>query len=215
MLSNVDIYWGLRIKSIFQKLWIAEKWQQLYKEIKALYDTPERRYHNWFHIVACLNNLYEIKEKISEDDFNILFFAIIFHDCIYNATAKKWENEENSALFAEKYLEKIWIEWNKEKIKNLIQLTAWHTLKKWKDIEKYMIDIDLSILWSNWETYLQYTKSIRHEYSQYSDETYRKWRLDFLQWIQQRKIFQTPHFQEKYEKQARENIEKEIEILKK
>jgi len=53
-----------------------------------MYDTSERLYHNWFHIIACLNILYEIKKSISHEEFIALFFAILFHDAIYSSKAK-------------------------------------------------------------------------------------------------------------------------------
>ncbi|EKD66507.1 MAG: hypothetical protein ACD_49C00038G0041 [uncultured bacterium (gcode 4)] len=46
-----------------------------------------------------------------------------------------------------------------------------------------------------------------------AEKDYTAWRLSFLKWMLSRQIFQTPYFQEKYEKQAKLNIEKEIALL--
>jgi predicted metal-dependent HD superfamily phosphohydrolase len=54
-----------------------------------MYDNPDRLYHNWFHVVACLNELYEVKEYLFNEEFIPLVFAIIFHDAVYNSSAKK------------------------------------------------------------------------------------------------------------------------------
>jgi len=214
MLCNVDIYWELRIKSVFEKLWMAEKSKEIFEKIKPLYDTSERLYHNWFHVVSCLNHLYEIKEEISEDDFTSLFFAIIFHDSIYDVKNKKWENEQNSAELAENFLRNLWIQEHIiQEAKNLILLTTTHNVNSESLIEKYMNDIDLSILWQDWEKYSHYSKAIRYEYASYTDEDYKKWRWNILKKISEKQIFQTPYFHKKYEKQAQENIQKEIELL--
>lgn len=96
-----------------------------------------------------------------------------------------------------------------------LNLTSSHIVDWNDDVWKYMIDIDLFILWQEWEVYYWYAKSIRHEYSNYTNENYDTWRLSFLRWMLKKQIFETQYFQEKYEKQARSNIEKEIHLLEK
>lgn len=222
ILSSVDVFWELRIKSIFNKLWIEDKWLDIYAKLKPMYDGPERLYHNWFHIVACLNELYEIKKNMSEEDFIVLFFSILFHDAIYNSKAKSWENERNSAILSEEILKELWFNLTLiKKVSRLIDITATHEIN-WKDILwAYMVDIDLSILWKSWDIYygginsikLGYMRAIRSEYSCYTEEEYIKWRLVFLRGKVWKSIFKTPYFIEKYEDQAQENMQKEIAML--
>lgn len=224
MLCGVDVFWELRIKSVFRMIWMEEKWLDIYAVLKPMYDGPERLYHNWFHIVSCLNMLYDIKNHISKDEFIALFFAILFHDAIYDSKAKKWENEWNSAIFAREFLSKIWV--SDEiiaKVDNLISLTATHEFD-WKHIIwAYMIDIDLSILWQPWDIYhwsmdsikYGYMRAIRNEYANYSEQDYINWRLAFLRWKLSKSIFKTPYFINKYENQAKENMEREIVMLEK
>ncbi|MCK9272898.1 pantetheine-phosphate adenylyltransferase [Candidatus Gracilibacteria bacterium] len=215
MLSSVDVFGELRIKSVLAKLGMEDKWLEIYGKIKPMYDNPDRLYHNWFHVVACLNELYEVKEYLFNEEFIPLVFAIIFHDAVYNSSAKKGENENNSALLAEKILKDLNIEQDIiDRTKELIKLTASHTIDSNEISEKYMmIDFDLSILGQDWDKYYQYSKSIRGEYSIYSEKDYTAGRLSFLKGMLSRQIFQTPYFQEKYEKQAKLNIEKEITLL--
>jgi len=214
MVSLLDVFGELRIQSVLSKLGFWDKFIELYWKLKPLHDTPERLYHNWFHIVDCLNKLYEIKHELEEDEFIVLFFAILFHDSVYNTNASFWENENNSANFSETVLKQLWLDSRIiERIKHLINLTSSHTINSDDDVWKYMVDIDLSILWQEWEIYYQYAKSIRYEYSNYSDDDYNTWRLSFLRWMLNRQTFQTQYFQEKYERQAKSNIEKEIQLL--
>lgn len=216
IICSVDIFGELRIKSLLSKLGIKNEKNSIFKEVKALYDTPDRLYHNWFHIINCLNGLYEIKEDINDYDFIVLFFAIIFHDVIYTSTALKWENEKNSADFADKIMQELWVENTIiENVKKLILTTSDHKNNSSSLSEKYLIDIDLSILGQNWNIYYWTSKSIRHEYSCYSREEFVKWRLLFLKEMFKRNIFQTDYFIQKYEKKAKSNIEREINLLEK
>lgn len=56
-------------------------------------------------------------------------------------------------------------------------------------------------------------KAIRAEYAHYPDQEYLAGRLNFLNTMLERQIFQTLYFRNKYENQAKENLKKEREIL--
>jgi len=216
VLSSVDIFWELRIQSVFHSLGKEALWQDLYAKLKLCYDDPKRLYHNWFHIVACLNHLYEIKSILHQDDFHQLFLAILFHDSIYDISAKKWENEEKSALLSAQRLEDLQLSPALiSRVQELIMLTASHTIQTNDDIGKYMIDIDLAILGQSWEFYQEYQKSIRHEYASVWEALYTEGRIKFLQSMLTRRLFQTDYFYEKYELQAKENIQKELFLFTK
>ncbi len=216
ILNSVDIFGELRIKSILTRLWLADKFTEIYTKIKPLYDAPERIYHNRFHIVACLDKLYEIQALITPYEFEQLFFAILFHDTIYSPTAPKGENESQSALFGAQVLAQrgVTSETIERVVKHII-LTSNHTVESDNLIEKFMIDIDLSILGQDWFTYERYAYAMRHdEYKIYPDHIYVAGRIAFLEGMLERQVFQTPLFQERYETIAKDNMKKELEILK-
>ncbi len=216
MLETVDVFGELRVKSILAKLWLADKYPEIMSKVKTLYDAPERIYHNWFHIVACLDHLYEIHEMITPQEFEQLFFAILFHDTIYSPTAPKGENESNSAMLCAEYLQRRGV--STETIMDttkLILLTANHTVESGNLIEKYMIDIDLSILWQDRFTYERYAYALRHdEYKIYPDPMYVAGRMNFIEGFVKRQIFQSTYFYYKYEDKAQKNMKKELAILK-
>lgn len=216
MVSSVDLFAELRIKSVLSKIGHWEKWLELYGKIKPLHDSPERAHHSWFHIVDCINKLYEIKSQISNEEFVSIFLAFLFHDSVYDPKSHWWQNEKNSAILAEKIMTELWItNINIEQIKELIELTAKHLVEWNNSIGKYMVDIDLSILWESWNKYDTYKNAIRREYSCYSDKEYKAGRIQFLEWmIMKRPIFQTKYFYEKYENLARCNMAKELLMLK-
>ncbi len=77
--------------------------------------------------------------------------------------------------------------------------------------EKYLIDIDLSILGAETALYDQYEKWIRQEYAYVSDEVFRKGRGEVLRsFFAQDFIYQTDYFRQKLENRARENIDRAL-----
>jgi predicted metal-dependent HD superfamily phosphohydrolase len=72
----------------------------------------------------------------------------------------------------------------------------------------------LKILSKEWKEYEVYFKQIRKEYKIYPDMLYNPGRKKALQhFLENEFIFQTETFRTKYEKQARENIQREISQL--
>lgn len=189
--------------------------EELKKILITNYNSNNRFYHNLEHINDCLNELSKLSKLLDSQDLIIIYFAIIFHDIIYDVSAKKWENENNSSIFAELYLNDLWIDQKfVTKVKDMINLTANHLVDENNELWKFMIDIDLSILWRDWSSYYSYAQKIRKEYSKFSDIDYIIWRLNFLEWLLNRQIYQTKYFIDLYEKQAKLNIQKEIQLLK-
>ena len=80
----------------------------------------------------------------------------------------------------------------------------------------YFTDADLSILGKSWKTYEEYYQQIRKEYKIYPDFIYNSGRKKALQhFLKMDRIFKTDYFFEKYEIQARENLQNELQILTK
>ena len=216
VLSNVDLYWELRIKSVLKTLQLEDKFEKLYWDLKKKHDTVERMYHSWSHIVDCLNKLYKIKHTITDDEFNKLFFAFLFHDVIYNAQNKPWINEKESAEYAKYVLNTLWLDENfSNEVYELIMLTAGHKSDSKDQTKEIMCDIDLSILGSDRQQYREYMKAIRYEYICYPDREYNIWRSNLLKKFLESPIFQSDYFKEKYEEQAKQNLIYEIAYLSK
>ena len=78
----------------------------------------------------------------------------------------------------------------------------------------YFTDADLSVLGQGWYVYSNYYRQVRKEYALYPDIIYIPGRKKVLQhFLQMERIFKTDHFFNKFELQARENIQKELEAL--
>ncbi|WP_185287450.1 hypothetical protein [Chryseobacterium lactis] len=183
---------------------------RLWKEIETKYTEKGRYYHDLLHIERMFEEFEAIKDSIS--NFSLISFAVFYHDVIYDATSKS--NEEKSASTAEKRLTEL--DLGKEEIAIIsaqILATKSHQNSENLDIN-YLLDADLSVLGKDWETYLDYTQKIRKEYSIYPDFLYKPGRKKVLRhFLELESIFKTEYFKGKYEVQAKENIEKELQLL--
>lgn len=179
-------------------------------EIEKSYSQKKRKYHNLTHLENMIWELENVKGEIL--DFDALLFSVFYHDIIYKATAK--DNEEKSAEVAKKRLEKIIIP-NERILKIYNQILATKSHKKSDDSDtNFLLDADLAILGKDWKDYDKYTQQIRKEYSIYPDFLYNPGRKKVLtHFLEFDEIFKTAYFKEKYEKIARENIQRELSIL--
>lgn len=188
-----------------QKL-INEYW----KEIEKSYSQKSRYYHNLFHLENMITELMLVNDEIN--DIDSILFSVFYHDVVYKSTSKN--NEEKSADIAKIRLQKINLSEDQiEKIYNQILATKSHKESDKIDTN-FLLDSDLSILGKNWIEYERYIKQIRKEYSIYPDFLYNPGRKKVLEhFLTYDKIYKTDFFRDLYEKQTRENILKEIELL--
>ena len=180
-----------------------------YKKLKKHYKESHRHYHNLAHIEAMLVKAESVSIHWKEAD--LVYFAIWFHDVIYDAT--RTDNEEQSAALAVQVLTKHskLDEDQIQFIEQLILSTAKHVpLQDNKDFHLFL-DIDLSILGEPWTMYKAYAKHIRQEYKHVPKQQYRVGRKQILKRFLERKdIYYSSLFHDLYEKQARDNIQREI-----
>lgn len=181
--------------------------EKLWSEIEKNYSQKGRYYHNLEHLENMFSELDAIKDSIS--NYSNISFSVFYHDIIYDASSKS--NEEKSAEFAKARLQQLNInETDISEIYQQILATKAHESSDDKDLN-YLLDADLSILGKDLETYIDYTKKIRKEYSIYPDLLYKPGRKKVLKhFLEMENIFKTGYFREKYEEQAKKNIEFEI-----
>jgi predicted metal-dependent HD superfamily phosphohydrolase len=181
--------------------------ENLWSEIEKKYTERERYYHNLEHLENMFSELDSVKDRIS--NFSNISFSVFYHDVIYDASSRI--NEEESSEFSKLRLQKLNLDPGCiEKVSEQIIATKAHQKSIDRDTN-YLLDADLSILGKDLETYIDYTKKIRKEYSIYPDLLYKPGRKNVLKhFLALENIFKTDDFQGKYEVQARENIQFEI-----
>lgn len=177
-----------------------------FEDIIQHYSEPNRAYHNQKHILNSLKEFDLIKNKDHNLKFGTVEMAIWYHDVIYDVSAN--DNEEKSAKYAklkceEMNLPKAFI----EDVQSLILATKHNNLNVSQNA-KYLMDIDLVSLGKPADIFDKYDDQIFTEYSSvYSKEDYQKGRAEFFKSMLDRPfIYSTKYFQDKYEEQARENL---------
>ncbi len=184
----------------------------LWDQIARNHSKKNRYYHNLSHLENLYQNLLLIKEEIL--DWDIILFAIFYHDFVYNVL--KQDNEEKSAQKAIDILRSLSIDPERIQLcKEIILATKGHQISKDKDVN-YFTDTDLSILGSSWEDYKTYYRNVRREYKYYPDFMYNKGRIKVLKhFLDMSRIFKTDYFYHRLENQAKNNLRQEIHLLSK
>lgn len=183
---------------------------QLWQEIEDNYSNKKRHYHTLQHLQNLLPLLQQVKEDIK--DWDTILFSFYYHDVIYNAL--KRTNEEKSAEFAKIKMQLIGAPGPMiEKCVQQILATKDHLINEDMDTN-FFTDADLSILGQEWSVYENYYKQVRKEYSLFPDLIYIPGRKKVLQhFLQMERIFKTDFFFNKFELQAKENLQKELNQL--
>lgn len=187
--------------------------ESLLDDVIARYSSKTRFYHDLHHIQGMCSALEYQAEHIV--DYNSVFIAIIYHDIIYNV--KRNDNEEKSAEYFRKKVAPL-LNVPKHQVEKIClyilatrhNLTAENLLRVNSDV-KFLLDFDLEVLgYSNDENYQLYKDLIRKEYKIYPDAQYCVGRKAFLKkFLSKKDIYLTKEFK-KIEKNARKNLQNEI-----
>jgi len=180
------------------------------KKIVKAYEEKHRNYHNLKHIKDCLEKCQLNEETRSNKELKL---AIWYHDIVYNTFRK--DNEEKSAQSATEFLGRQNVkQYSIIRVRNLIMATLHNKIPN-NEEEAYMMDIDISILGSHTESYVQYTEKIRAEYYLVPWFLYKKKRIEILEkFLAKKNLYFTEYFKSRLELAARKNIENEIVKLK-
>lgn len=182
--------------------------EECWTEIETAYTSSDRYYHDLSHISAMLTELDLVKTEISYSDS--LLFAIFYHDFIYDPLRK--DNEKRSAELFEKRISPTGFRQIPE-VKSLIEATRNHNFSDDPDTN-LLLDLDLSILGKSPQIYRDYKNSIRKEFSIIPGFLYNPGRKKILKdFLKRDFIYKTAHFRDRYELQARENLNTELKAL--
>jgi predicted metal-dependent HD superfamily phosphohydrolase len=186
--------------------------EELFTEIKNHYTSHNRHYHTLSHLSHLLRLFNEFRSALTCPD--CVAFAIWYHDLIYDPAQPF--NEAKSADVAVQRLHRLQVPEAKIlRVKNLILATERHQLSSATDDfdGRFFLDCDLSILGADRKAYVDYLQEIRQEFSMVSLAAYRRGREAVLQgFLQQEWIYQTPGLRERFEGQARSNLQFELSL---
>lgn len=206
IISKLKIEW----QNVLQKYCFdTNEVDSIFQILVNKYSEKHRAYHNLSHI----NYLLEEAANIEFLDFDSIYFAVWFHDAIYEPT--KNDNEIESAKLAVKLLSELNFPFDKiTKTEKIILATQRHSAENLDEDGKCFLDLDLSILGANPEIYQKYSEAIRLEYSHVSVDLYRQGRKRILEnFLKREVIYFTESIRQRFEKQARINLANEIKEL--
>ncbi len=180
-----------------------------WNDVMEAYADPRRYYHNLAHLAHFDNQLNRCKDRLV--DFETVFLAMIYHDVVYFMT--DGSNEEKSAVFADRQLASLGYPADKiPRCHALIMATKTHAGGADSDTN-YFVDADMAILGSDRATYQRYVANIRKEYG--DTPQFDRGRERVLQhFLAMDRLFKTDLFFDRFEKQARLNIEAELRSLR-
>ena len=186
----------------------ADHIDELWQEVVKAHSSPGRHYHTLQHLEDLHAQLAEVRSALQDPDAVLL--AIVYHDLTYRVSRK--DNEERSA---EVMLERMLVALDLPGPMVLraaahIRATRRHEASADPDTDLFT-DADLSILGSSRERYKLYTQQVRWEYRRYPDLLYKPGRRKVLaHFLAMPHIFKTTYFRDRYEEQARLNMEAEL-----
>jgi predicted metal-dependent HD superfamily phosphohydrolase len=196
-----------RWSRLWSQLGVAHPNTELFHQIIERYSEPHRHYHTLKHLDECFQHLDSAKQLASHPAE--IELALWFHDAIYEV--QKHNNEELSANWAHaSSLANGLATESCDRIFDFVQITGSHSLPKTSD-EALLIDIDLTILGAAPDRFDEYEQAIRAEYSWVPSLVFNVKRRSILQkFLDRKSIFNTQHFVEHYEQQARINLQRSL-----
>jgi predicted metal-dependent HD superfamily phosphohydrolase len=184
----------------------------MWAELEAAYQTPPRAYHSIQHVQEVLAHYHHVAASTGWNNPKEVYFAVLFHDAIYQAGRK--DNEVRSAELAiasiKKYVPNEALDG--EKIKYLIELTAKHGRIQPEALDedtKHFLDCDMAILGAEPEQFHAYDKAIANEYrGKLPGWMFQFYRRKFLRGLLDLpRIYLSELFFSTHEAKARGNIE--------
>jgi len=181
----------------------------IFEDLDHRYHEPHRFYHTWEHVRVCLEELAPAR-PLCRDQIAVEL-ALWCHDAVYDSRAK--DNERRSAAIARAAAVGMKLGEAAAAEAEALVLATTHGENEgergtWATDIRVVLDIDLAILGRPPREFTAYEAGIRAEYSSLSDEDYRKERCLVLQsFVSRPRIYRTELFRERYERQARANIQ--------
>jgi predicted metal-dependent HD superfamily phosphohydrolase len=183
----------------------------VFEQLLARYAEPHRAYHTIEHVRHCLDQL-DAALRLSQRPAE-LEVAIWFHDAVYDT--HRSDNEELSAQWAHQHmLEQGLSDEAAARVRSLILATKHDALSADPETALLM-DIDLASLGRSAAEFERQGLRVRHEYDWVPERDFCVGRARVLdKFLERDWIYQTEFFRERYERQARINLERAVVEMK-
>lgn len=95
MVSKLDTFGEIRGKWVFETIGIPSKLaEEKLLKIRQAYNTQSRHYHNWKHVVAILDYIFDPKYQLNNEERVTLSLAAMYHDIVYTTNLSEYGNNE-------------------------------------------------------------------------------------------------------------------------
>ena len=184
----------------------------IFEDLDRRYREPHRFYHTWGHVRVCLEELAPAR-PVCRDQIAVEL-ALWCHDAVYDPRAK--DNEKRSAAIARSAAVEMGLGESVAAETEALVLATTHGENEgergtWATDIRVVLDVDLAILGRPPREFAAYEAGIRAEYSFLPDQDYRKGRRQVLEsFLRRPLIYRTELFRERYERQARSNIQESL-----
>lgn len=177
--------------------------EEIFAELVTCYTEPHRHYHDRTHLA---HSFEQLDQAINEcDDPDSVELAIWFHDAINDPGAK--DNEQRSIEFFLEHADGVLRDDIVDRVADMILYTT-HTVDPTYNDERLVCDIDLASFGCEWDIFLGFSDAVKAEFTGSEEDYSRREQLFLHSMLQRPKIFLTDFFNQRYEEQARENIQR-------
>jgi predicted metal-dependent HD superfamily phosphohydrolase len=199
-----------RWKKLWKKLHAETVPQEVFETLTQAYSSTDRFYHNLTHIHSCFSIFDQTKFLAAYPEEVEL--AIWFHDAVYDT--RRDDNEQKSAEWAEKVISQSGLGGGiAKKVSGLILATR-HRAEVWDTDAQLLVDVDLSSLGADPETFWQYEDNIRKEYAWVPDGLFRSRRTEILRsFLNREYIYYHEQYRGMFEGKARFNLKQAVAKL--
>ena len=184
----------------------------IHRRLVDAYREAHRHYHSLAHIDHCLGVFEQCRDLVTDAD--AIELAIWFHDVILEPG-----KPDNEARSADLYLE-LSAGVHREDLRSAVYGMIMATVHDGSSLDHpdtvYMVDIDLSSFGLPWQEFLRDSLNLRAENPQLCDEEYHLNQTGFQRSLLARpRFFLSEFFFRRYEKQARDNLDRYFDYLQK
>jgi predicted metal-dependent HD superfamily phosphohydrolase len=181
----------------------------LYGDVRRRYSEPHRHYHTEQHLAECFENIRDII-SLAEHPAEVKV-ALWFHDAIYDT--RRQDNEERSAEWARSAARELGAtDESAQRIYDLILFTR-HSAEPVGIDAQVLVDADLSTLGAQPARFQEYEAQVRREYERVPGIIFRPVRGKILkEFLSRPYIYSTDLFRERFEAQARRNLQHSLGI---
>lgn len=178
------------------------------ERLRTMHEEGDRGYHGWSHPLDLLEKIVPIAHLLH--DVVAVRCAAITHDVFYDVDRS--DNEIRSAKFAAGILQGLIREASVMRVVSMTEATAGHHVQEGLSPEdrsdtEHFLDLDLSILGEDRETFDRYEAGIRHEYRAAPMHVYAARRAEVMStFLERPRIYVSEWGRDTYEARARRNM---------